>query len=77
MLRQCLGDLLAMLRRLRRCLGNAREMLGQCSGDGLIRTIGTNRSILRAKSDLFESLGRLRSREYLEPFLDMNDFPES
>ena len=75
MLRQCLGDPLAMLGQylgdaqamLGRCSGDAREMLGRCSGDALIRTIGTIRIILRARSNLFESLGRLRSREYLEP----------
>ena len=64
MLGQCLGDPLAMLGQYS---GDAQAMLGRCSGDALIRTIGTIRSILRAKSDLFESLGRLRSREYLEP----------
>ena len=52
---------------LGRCSGDARAMLGRCSGDDLIRTIGTIRSILRAKSDLFECLGCLRSQKYLEP----------
>ena len=42
-------------------------MLGPCSSDALIGTIGTILSLVRAKSVLFESLGRLRSREYLEP----------
>ena len=77
MLGQCLGDPLVMLGRcsgdawamLGRCSGDAQEMLGRCSGDALIRTIGTIRNILRAKSNLSESLGLLRSREYLEPCL--------
>ena len=62
MLGQYSGDAWAMLER---CSGDAREMLERCSGDALIRAIGTIWSILRAMSNLFESLGRLRSREYL------------
>ena len=77
MLGRCSGDAWAMLwgssgdahPMLGRCSGDAQAMRGRCSADALIRTIGTIRSILRAKSDLFESLGRLRSREYLEPCL--------
>ena len=68
MLGQCLGDAWAMLGR---CSGDARAMLGRCSSDALIGTIGTIWSLLRAKSALFESLGRLRSREYLEPCLHL------
>ena len=67
--------------RLRRGLGEARARLGrgsskaqarleQGSGEALIGTyLGVIRSLLGAKSVLFEYLGRLRSREYLEPFL--------
>ena len=84
MLGRCSGDARVMLGRctghdramLGRCSGDTRAMLGRYSGDDLIRTIGTIRSILRAKSDLFESLGRLRSREYLEPCLICEKIPQ-
>ena len=62
----CSGDAQAMFWRWS---GDAGTMLGPCSSDALIGTIWTIWSLLRAMSVLFESLGRLRSREYLEPCL--------